>query len=330
MSEAGRQEAQPGARAGSSRAVPSELLRALAHLCEPPGPAHGALADALGLPEPPDAAGHEALFGFQLYPRASVHLGAEGMLGGESQRRIEGFWRAVGREPPGEPDHLASLLGLYVALAEEELEVRAEEDSRPEIRAAATARATLVARSRRALLEEHLAPWVFAFLERVAETGGAFHRGWANLLTVLLRDEACAGGPLDRRPAFLAELPGLADPREEGAGPFIRGLLAPAVSGVVYTRADLAAAARGLGLGLRAGERRYALEHLLGQDAPGVLDALADEGGRQARAHELRGEALGAAAGWAAERARTTEALLRVLSSTSREPASATPAGQGS
>lgn len=310
--------------------MPTELLRALAHLCEPPGPAHAALADALGLPEPPDAAGHEALFGFQLYPRASVHLGAEGMLGGEAQRRIEGFWRAVGREAPGEPDHLASLLGLYVALAEEEAEASRGSERGRGADSGARARAELVARSRRALLEEHLAPWVFAFLERVAETGEGFHRGWADLLHALLRDEARAGGPLDRRPDFLAELPFLADPREDGAGPFIRGLLAPGVSGVTLTRADLARVARELGLGLRAGERRYALEHLLGQDAPGVLGALAEEAGRQARAHELRGEALGAAAGWASERARRTKALLRVLSSTSRDPTPATPAGRDS
>lgn len=317
---------RPTASEGSvPHAVPTELLRALAHLCEPPGPAHAALADALGLPEPPDAAGHEELFGFQLYPRASVHLGAEGMIGGEAERRIEGFWRAVGREPPAEPDHLASLLGLYVALAEEESELRGEEDRGPGALYGATARATLVARSRRALLEEHLAPWVFAFLERVRDIGGRFHTAWAELLGRVLEAELEAGGPLDRVPAVLEDFPSLADPRSEGAGPFLGGLLAPAVSGLILTRADLARIASGRELGLRAGERRYALEHLLGQEASAVLLALANEADRQAAAHRTRADRLGTGTGWSADRSAATGDLLRTLAESADELLVATP-----
>src|SRR5690606_33712078 len=123
-------------------APPAELLRALAHLAEPPGPAHGPLARALGLGDPPDAAAHADVFLFQLHPHASVHLGPEGMLGGEARARVAGFWGGVGREPPAEPDHLASLVALYAALAEEEA-------------GASAAAAPLVGRARRALLAEH-------------------------------------------------------------------------------------------------------------------------------------------------------------------------------
>ncbi len=306
----------------------AELFRALAHLAEPPGPAHGSLAAALDLPEPPDRAGHEALFGFQLYPWASVYLGAEGMLGGDALRRVEGFWRAVGRDIPQDPDHLASLLGLYAALMDEEEALRDAVASPPTARAsegaerdveAGKARAELVSRSRRALLEEHLAPWVFAFLERVRELGGAFHAAWAGLLAGILEGEVARGGPLDRIPDALEAHPPLPDPRSEGAGPFLGGLLAPAVSGMILTRADLARIAAARDLGLRAGERRYALEHLLGQEAGSVLLDIAEEAERQAGAHRARVNHLGVGAGWGVHRATAAANLLRTLAESADE-----------
>ncbi|MEX0837672.1 MAG: molecular chaperone TorD family protein [Gemmatimonadota bacterium] len=314
MSEGAPEPARPSSDgAPEPTRTSSELLRALAHLAEPPGPAHGPLAAALELPDPPDRAGHEALFGFQLYPWASVYLGAEGMLGGEALRRVAGFWRAVGREAPKDPDHLASLLGLYAALMDEEAEVRSDDTP------AAPARAELVARSRRALLEEHLAPWIFAFLERVRELGGSFHTAWAELLAAILEDEVGAGGPLDRVPTVLEDVPSLPDPRSGGAGAFLGGLLTPAVSGLILTRADLARIAAERDLGLRAGERRYALEHLLGQEASVVLLGIADEAHRQASAHRARADRLGIGAGWTAERAAATEDILRNLAESADE-----------
>lgn len=308
-----------------------ELLRALAHLAEPPGAAHIALAGALGLPAPPDAAGYTDLFEFQLYPYASVHLGSEGMLGGEAEGRVAGFWSAVGREVPSEPDHLSSLIGLYVALGEEGEELAGETtgahgtdaDAHPSARepsgsavgvaAGPDAEAALVARSRRALLEEHLTPWIFAFLERVEELGGAFHAAWAKMLGEALGAEVDRHGPASSLPAHLQVVDELPDPRLDGAKPFLAALLAPARSGAILTRADLGRIAHELGLGLRAGERRYALEHLMGQNATAVLEALADEMGRQAAAHEARVARLGRAAAFFAQRAGSGRALLRTL-----------------
>ncbi len=315
----------------------AELLRALAHLAEPPGPAHGPIAAALGLPEPPDRAGHEALFGFQLYPWASVYLGAEGMLGGEALRRVEGFWRAVGRDVPEDPDHLASLLGLYASLMEEEAAARGglalhppstgpgPTESGMEAGVEGDARAEMVARSRRALLEEHLGPWVFAFLERVRELGGAFHRAWAGLLTGMLESEVAEGGRLDRVPTALTEHPPVPDPRTDGAGTFLGGLLAPARSGMILTRADLARIAARHELGLRAGERRYALEHLLGQEPGAMLLGLAEEAERQAAGHRARADHLGIGVGWSAGRGEATARLLRTLAESADEKAVATP-----
>lgn len=254
----------------------AELARALAALVEPPAPGHAALARALGLPEPPTTAEHTDLFQLNLHPWASVHLGAEGMLGGEARDRVAGFWRAVGLTPPPEPDHLGALLGLLAAL----------EDAR----AAATdpAEAALLGEAVAALLDEHLLSWLPPFLVRVGELGGDFHRAWADLLGEVLREIAGRGAPGEERPlpAALRDAPPLHDPRrsdEGGSGEaFVKALLAPVRSGLVLGRRDLARAGRDLGLGVRLGERAYTLKALLAQDAPRVLVWLAAEARRQA------------------------------------------------
>ena len=94
-----------------------ELFRALAALADPPAEEHGRLAELLGLPPAPDASTHADVFLMQLPPDASVYVGGEGMLGGEALDRVAGFWRALRQEPPDEPDHLSSLLGLAANLA---------------------------------------------------------------------------------------------------------------------------------------------------------------------------------------------------------------------
>lgn len=277
---------------------PVELFRALAVLCEPPEPSHVWVAEALGMTAAPTAAEHTDAFvlGVPLY--ASVHLGPEGMIGGEARDRIAGFWRAVGQTPPAEPDHLGALLGLYAGLAE-----------------AATgddAESVLADRARLALLHEHLASWVPALLERVAEPDGAY-REWAALLGRALEEEVASSPSSDELSVHLREAPGMADPRSEGSAAFIGSLLAPVRSGMIVTRHDLARMGRGLGLGVRMGERRFSLESMLGQEAEGVLTALADYAGEAADAHDARGARYGETAEWWRDRARAAEALLRTL-----------------
>src|SRR5262245_19090493 len=96
-----------------------ETLRALAVLLEPPRPEHASIAAALELPAVPSADEHTAMLVFQAYPFASVYLGGEGMLGGEARHRVAGFWRALGGEPPAEPDHLSVLLAGLAALSDQ-------------------------------------------------------------------------------------------------------------------------------------------------------------------------------------------------------------------
>ncbi|MGB6001692.1 MAG: molecular chaperone TorD family protein, partial [Thermoanaerobaculia bacterium] len=121
-----------------------EVFRALASLIEPTGPESQRLADLLELGPLPDGPQLSELFLFQLYPYASVYLGAEGMMGGEARDCIAGFWRALALDPPAEPDHLAVMLALYARLAE--LEDAAEDNRQREA----------WRQARRAFLWEHL------------------------------------------------------------------------------------------------------------------------------------------------------------------------------
>ncbi len=279
--------------------APVELIRSLAVLIEAPEAGAGPLAEALGLPSVPTASEYSDVFLFQLYPYASVHLGPEGMMGGEARDRVSGFWRALGLTPPAEPDHLAALLGLYASLADRESELPPAE-------------VALSRQTRRALLEEHLAPWAFAFLDRCVELAPPAYARWAALLRDVLREEWGAEVP-DKLPLHLRDAPALPDPRDGGADDFVGGLLAPLRSGMIVTRADLAAIAGRTALGLRAGERRYALEHLLAQDPRPVLLALAAEADRQRAGHAGRVSWLGSSSLFFGERCERTRSLLEAL-----------------
>ncbi len=256
-----------------------ELLRALGVLCEPPEAAHVAVAEALRLPGRIDAADHTELFGFQLVPYASVYLGADGMLGGEAADRVAGFWRALRLTPPPEPDHLAALLGLYATLGE------AEDGERD------PARQALWRQARRALLWEHLLTWAVAYARAVASAAPPFHAAWAELLQRTLLAEAADLEPPATPPLHLRDAPRLPEAGED-ASALVGALLAPVRSGLILTRWDLGRAAASLGLGLRMGERAFALRSIVDQDPRATLAWLADE-----------------AAGWAA-RHRETEATL--------------------
>ncbi|MBM4420353.1 MAG: hypothetical protein FJ034_01960 [Chloroflexi bacterium] len=273
-----------------------DLFRALAAVVEAEGPERERMARLLELPPASDDAARTELFDMHLYPRAAVYLGPEGMLGGEALDRIAGFWRAAGLEPPTEPDHLGALLTAYAALAERE-------------EAAEGARRALATQARSALLWEHLASWLPVYLAAVDRLGAEHDRAWARLLgrALIAEAERSPGAALS---AHLVAAPGLADPREEGGAKFLASLLAPARAGFILTRIDLARGAAKMGLGLRQGERRYALESLFGQDGPRTLRWLRDEARAAGKRHERLPGAYGAVRDHWRTRAEASAALL--------------------
>jgi TorA maturation chaperone TorD len=281
-----------------------ELLRTLGSLIEPPGEETVRLAALLELGPAPAPAAYTELLVLQLYPFASVYLDSEGKLGGEARDRIGGFWRALGLNPPTEPDHLTLQLSFYSHLQELESAARLTEDR---------ARWHHV---RLAFLWEHLLSWLPVYLVKMSDVNHDFYRRWATLLVEVLADEI-AGHPLpDQLPLHLRTAPPLVDPRPEDQGEeFLASLLCPVRSGMILVRADLERAGRELGLGVRSGERAYVLKALLGQDDRATLQWLGEEAVRWAERHQTRALEVGAINQFWAARAASTAALLADLSS---------------
>ena len=279
-----------------------EIFRALAVFAEPPDrPGVGRVAEALGLGPLPETSAYTDLFVFQLYPYASVYLGDEGMLGGEARDRVAGFLAALGHAPTREPDHLATMLGAYAALCASE-EAASDARVREHFRGA-----------RRAFLWEHLLSWLPVYLDKLEHVAPRFYQRWAGLLRAGLDSEAESLGAQGLLPLHLREAHTLADPRTSSSEDFLKTLLAPARSGVILVREDLARAARDLQTGVRAGERTFALRSLMGQDAAATLQWLASEADAWESLHTRRREAHGHVADWWASRANSTAKLLRDL-----------------
>ena len=278
-----------------------ELIRALGVLSEAPGPEHRSLADLLELGGAPSPESYAATFLFQLHPYASVYVGGDGMLGGEARDRVAGAWSALGRTPPAEPDHLGTLLGLYAALVE-----HAQTGPDPAEKALWGAAAS-------GFLWEHLLSWVMPYLGRFQESASPVYASWARLLAETLLDEGRRHGPPAALPLHLRCAPGLPDPRDSGSDAFLSGLLAPVRSGMVLTRADLTRGASEIGVGLRLGERRFALSAFFSQDADRTLDWLSREADVWARAHVEWSDGLELIADFWSARARATRDLVESL-----------------
>jgi TorA maturation chaperone TorD len=279
----------------------SELLRALATLAEPPAEHTPRLAQLLGLSAPPAPAAYTDLFVFQQTPYASAYLSPDGMVGGEPRDRIAGFWRALGIEPPHEPDHLATMLGAYAALCD-----CAAGESEPR-------RHEALQRARHAFLWEHLLSWVPCYAQSVQRHADEPFVTWARLLLEALFAEAHELGAPAALPLQLRDVAGLVDPRQGDPQAFLASVLAPARSGMILTRNGLARGAHALELGLRAGDRRQAVHFLLEQDAAATLGWLAGEARAWLALHQSLATTIGPLADAWAGRAAAAAALLDAL-----------------
>jgi hypothetical protein len=234
-----------------------ELFRSLGAVVLTPPPGNRAVCAALDLPLPTGVE-HTDAFVLSAPPHGAIHLGPEGKLGGEGLDRIAGFWRVLGLQAPEDADHLGALLMLYAELGEAEQNV-SEERGRAQLH-----------RARAALFHEHIWSWAPGYLLAVTELGIASVAAWARLTDQALRAEYAALGAAEMLPlALRAAPPGMdaADSLEET----LNALVAPIRSGVILTYRDLAHCAQQVGVGLRRGERRFALRAMVEQDAPATL-----------------------------------------------------------
>lgn len=234
-----------------------ELFRSLGAAVLTPPPGNRAVYAALDLPIPTGVE-HTDAFVLSAPPHGAIHLGPEGQLGGEGLDRIAGFWRVLGLQAPEDADHLGALLMLYAELGEAEHNT-SDERGRAQLH-----------RARAALFHEHIWSWAPGYLLAVTELGIASVGAWARLTEQALRAEYAGLGAAEMLPLALRAAPpamDIADSLDET----LDALVAPIRSGVVLTYRDLAGCARRVGVGLRRGERRFALRAMLEQDAPATL-----------------------------------------------------------
>lgn len=301
----------PVRSAPAGTAVPTgrwELIRALGSVADTPAAARAA-SPALGL-QPPSGPAHTDVFMLNLPPYASIYLGPDGALGGEGADRAAGFWHAIGISPPAEPDHLSALLSLYSSLGE-----AAAGASRP-------ATAAALARSRATLFQEHLWPWLPAYLAAVTDLAVPELAAWARLTRTVLDAEYRGLPAAPRLPLALRQAPGLPS-AVAGAGDLAAILTTPVRSGIILTRHRLALGACHAAVGHRIGERRFTLRAMLEQDAAATLGWLIAETARWRQRHSAAGPGDQASRWWA-DRAELAGQFLRrcadALSAASRPP----------
>jgi len=269
-----------------------ELLRALGSLTVDGPESGGAVFGALGL-DPWTRADHTRVFVLDLAPYASIYLDPEGKLGGACVDQIAGVWRVLGLDPPREPDHLLSLIGLYAALGS------AIKDCRSEV---ARKRVEVAART---VLAEHIHPWIFVYLAAVESYSAT--ATWAALVQGVLREELSAWPQEDVLPLTLRDAP-KPDLDDLSAEKVYELATVPVVSGGVVTFGDLETMGSRAGLGVRRGERRFVLRSMLEQGPRETLCEL----GAHFRTWEGRALGEGSVASWWKERAAATaDALFR-------------------
>ena len=274
-----------------------ELLRALGAAVLTPPPGNAGPCEALDLP-PQTGAEHTHVFMLSAPPHAAIHLGPEGKLGGEGLDRISGFWRALGLQAPDDADHLGTLLLLYAELGEAETGTGSGR-VRSQMRQARTA-----------LFHEHLWSWAPGYLAAVRGLGVPSVAEWAQLVQQALRVELQDVAPAALLPLALREAPAPlgTDPTFDET---LDVLVAPICSGMILTYPDLEAAAASAGLGVRRGERRYALRALFEQDAAATLLLLADHADDWSVVHAAHAHdgANDACSWWSARAAHTSSVL---------------------
>lgn len=269
-----------------------EILRALGSLADPMSSPADRVSEALFLPRL-DPAEHTEVFVMCCPPYASIYLGEEGKLGGESADRVAGFWRVLGLSPPAEPDHLGTELALYAYLGEAETESR-HDHTKGQLRAV-----------RESLLWEHLWSWVPGYLTAVSEIATTSLSPWAVLLLRALHAEALLATPA---PVLPFALRSANDPVDiQSASAILDSAIVPLSSGMVLTRHAIRRAAATIGVGYRHGERRFALRSMLEQDPLATTRWLGDEARRWATRHQSQPAVPGAdPRAWWTDRAHQT------------------------
>jgi TorA maturation chaperone TorD len=271
------------------RLMTYDLLAAL-YLSEPDAALVGRLRDLPGFDSVVPAASNEAqmsawleeqaaeyyrLFSMNAYPYGSIYLDRDLLLNSAASELVAALYEECGFDASpystGAPDHLGVELSLMRDLITAERQAARSGDRASAHRA--LDRQTL-------LLGEHLARWVPIYARDAARvTNSALYSLVASLtVELILSDLTWLGGSRpdseqERLPQVAVEASKQGEEQEgDGINRIVRRLVTPADVGILITRADIGALARGLDLPVPVGDRFGMMRSLL--TAAGQFDSL--------------------------------------------------------
>lgn len=220
-----------------------------------------ALAPLLPCPFDEDqaAAGHQQLFGFEIFPYEAIFLDESGLLGGALSNAITSSYRQAGYQVGSSSesaDHVGHELGLLAWLAGAEAE--ALEDG------LALVAQNLQAR-RQDFLQRHLLRWLPALVLAIGQEGVPFYTALADLTLQLCEEEVTTDVEAGANAASyrLPQPPQLLGEKDTGLKEIAGFLLTPPFSGLYLSHSSLARLARELGLPRGFGSRRQILVNAL-------------------------------------------------------------------
>lgn len=207
------------------------------------------------------AAAHQHLFGFNLFPYASIFLASDGLLGGNVTEQVVGQYQRSGfvvDSRATSPDHIGHELQFLAFLSAAEAD--AWRDGLPQ-------QALRVQQHQRDFLQSHLLHWLLPLVTAVSAIAPAtFYVALADLALQLVLEQyeqLCANqlplaqaDPLPQPPDVLAQ-------EKTGLRRIARYLTVPPYSGIYLSRDQISQMARQHDLPRGFGSREEMLENVL-------------------------------------------------------------------
>lgn len=205
-------------------------------------------------------ADHYDLFGFNVFPYASVFLDERATLGGRVTQNILSVYHKSGFDVPLESesaDHIALQLQFLAFLSAAEGEALG--DGLVQV-------ALSIKQLQRQFMDEHLLTWLPAFVLAIRQQGDVFHSNLADLtFEMVLHHRADLGNDLlaPETSFSLPPAPDLLADQKTGLKEIAAYLVIPAYSGLYLSRGDISRLARSQLLPRGFGSRQQMLTNLL-------------------------------------------------------------------
>ncbi len=217
------------------------------------------------------AADYQHLFGFNVFPYASIFLDPAGLLGGDITEAVFRSYRQAGfqfQESSESADHLGHELDLLAFLCGAEAD--AWQDALP-------AMIRPMADLQRDFIDGHLLPWLPPLALALRQQGQPFYVALARLTLDLVTEHRATLSPGPAADFELPEPPDLLLDDQTGLKQIVDYLLAPVYSGLYLGRDDIGRLAKRRALPRGFGNRQQMLLNLLRSAAhyDGLEDILA-------------------------------------------------------